>query len=97
MDDLFRLIGLVLPDTEAMLRLKVVFGGICGLGAGLLFMASGLDGSLAWGAMMAACGITLIGIAYLSAVRAARRGATDQEKRTGPRAPADPSRRGTCS
>jgi hypothetical protein len=82
MDDLFRLIGLVLPDTGAMIRLKVVFGGICGLGAGLLFMASGLDGSLAWGGMMAACGIALIGIASLGATHAARRAATDQERPT---------------
>jgi hypothetical protein len=82
MDDLFRLIGLVLPDTATMLRLKVVWGGICGLGAGVLFMTSGLDGSLAWGGMMAACGITLIGTASLSASRAARRAAAEQKRPT---------------
>jgi hypothetical protein len=43
MDELFQLLGLVLPDTATMLRLKVAFGGICGLGAGVLYMASGLD------------------------------------------------------
>jgi hypothetical protein len=80
MDDLFRLIGLMLPDTDVMLRLKVVFGGICGLGAGLLFIASGLDGSLAWGGMMAACGIALIGMAYLSATRTARRAEAGRER-----------------
>jgi hypothetical protein len=79
MDDLFRLIGLMLPDTGVMLQLKVAFGGICGLGAGLLFMASGLDGSLVWGGMMAACGIALIGISALSATHAARRAPRDQQ------------------
>jgi hypothetical protein len=43
-DELFRLLGLALPDTPMIIRLKVAFGGICGLGAGLLFMASGLEG-----------------------------------------------------
>ena len=74
MDELLRLIGLALPDTAAILRIKVAFGGFCGLGAGVLFMASGLDGSLAWGALMAVCGIVLIGVAVRSAVRVGERG-----------------------
>jgi hypothetical protein len=82
MDDLFRLIGLMLPDTWEMLRLKVIFGGICGLGAGLLFMATGLDGSLAWGGLMAACGIALIGIASRSIAREARRASAGRERPT---------------
>jgi hypothetical protein len=77
MDDLFRLIGLVLPDTGVMLRLKVVFGGICGLGAGLLFMTSGLAGAVPWGGLMAACGIALIVIASRGANRADRLSAAD--------------------
>jgi hypothetical protein len=76
-DDLSRLIGLVLPDTGVMLRLKVVFGGLCGLGAGLLFMTSGLEGSIARGGLMAACGIALIGIVWRSATRTTRRAAAD--------------------
>jgi hypothetical protein len=80
MDELFRLLGLVLPDTPTMLRLKVAFGGLCGLGAGLLFLASGLDGSLAWGASMAACGLALIGIAARGLARGAGREAAEQEK-----------------
>lgn len=58
-DGLCRSCGAALPNTATILRLKVAFGGICGVGAGLLFMASGPDGSLAWGALMAACSIVL--------------------------------------
>ena len=79
MDELFRLLGLALPDTPKVLWLKVAFGGICGLGAGLLFMASGLDGALARGAMMAACGLALIGIAARGFARAARRATAERE------------------
>jgi hypothetical protein len=80
MDELFRLLGLALPDTATILRLKVAFGGMCGLGAGLLFMASGLDGSLAWGALMAACGLALIGIAVRGFAHAAGREAAERER-----------------
>src|SRR5207302_8185077 len=40
------LIGLVLSDTYTELRLKILAGGVCGLGAGILFAMSGLEGSL---------------------------------------------------
>jgi hypothetical protein len=49
MEMLFDLIGLALPDTPTMFRLKLAVGGICVLGAGLLFMLTGLGGSLIWG------------------------------------------------
>src|SRR5262249_36304752 len=90
MDELLRLIGLALPDTATMLRLKIVFGGICGLGAGLLFMASGLDGSLVRGALMAACGIVLIGVALCGSARSSRRGAGEGEGPPCPRAARSP-------
>jgi hypothetical protein len=73
MDRLFHLIGLALPDTQTIFRLKVLFGGICGLGAGLLFMTSGLEGSVLWGGLIAACGFALIGITVRSHVREARK------------------------
>jgi hypothetical protein len=73
MDQLFQLIGLALPDTNVILRLKVLFGGICGLGAGLLFMTSGLEGSALWGSLMAACGFAVIGITIRSHAREARK------------------------
>jgi hypothetical protein len=80
MDELFQLLGLALPDTATILRLKVAFGGLCGVGAGLLFMASGLEGSLAWGASMAACGLALIGIAARCLARGAGREAAERER-----------------
>ena len=73
MDQLFQLIGLALPDTPAIFRLKVLFGGICGLGAGLLFMTSGLAGSVVWGGLMAACGFAMIGITVRSHTREAQK------------------------
>jgi hypothetical protein len=78
MDQLFQLIGLALPDTPAIFRLKVLFGGICGLGAGLLFMTSGLAGSVLWGGLMAACGFALIGITVRSHAREARKSAAER-------------------
>jgi hypothetical protein len=72
MDKLFELLGLALPDTRSIFRLKIIFGGICGLGAGLVYMLSGLDGSLLWGGLMAACGIALLGLAARSFTREAR-------------------------
>ena len=69
MDELIRLLGLALPDTAWIVRLKVVLGGICGLGAGLVFMASGLESSLTRGALMALCGLALIAITARSAAR----------------------------
>jgi hypothetical protein len=68
------LLGLVLPDTATVFPLKIVFGGISGLGAGLLFITSGLEGALTWGTLMAACGITLIGLGSRSLTRAVRAG-----------------------
>jgi hypothetical protein len=77
MDQLFQLIGLALPDTPVMFRLKVLFVGICGLGAGLLFMTSGLAGSVLWGGLMAACGFAIIGITVRSHAREARKRAAE--------------------
>jgi hypothetical protein len=78
MDQLFHLIGLALPDTPAIFRLKVLFGGIGGVGAGLLFMTSGLEGSVLWGGLMAACGFALIWITVRSQVREARKRAAER-------------------
>jgi hypothetical protein len=72
MEDLFRLIGLALPDTPVILRLKLTVGGLCGLGAGLLFMTTGLEGSLTRGGMIAACGLALIAIAARGGIRPTR-------------------------
>jgi hypothetical protein len=74
MEKLFALIGLALPDTATILRLKVlVAGGVGGVFAGVLFILSGVDGALAGGAAMAACGIMLIGITVRSWLREARK------------------------
>jgi hypothetical protein len=78
MDQLFHLIGLALPDTPTIFRLKVVFVGICGIGASLLFMTSGLEGSVLWGGLMAACGSALIGISVRSHVRESRKRAAER-------------------
>jgi hypothetical protein len=72
MDQLFHVIGLALPDTPVIFRLKVLFGGICGLAAGMLVMISGLEGSVLWGDLTAACGAALIGLTIRSHVREAR-------------------------
>jgi hypothetical protein len=73
MDELFQLLGLALPDTATIFRLKVVIGGLGGLVAGLLFMASGLEGALPRGAAIGACGLLLIGVAARSFAGARRR------------------------
>jgi hypothetical protein len=74
MDQLFHLIGLALPDSPAIFRLKVLLsGGIGGLGAGLLVMTSGLEGSVLRGGLIAACGFALIGITVRSHVREAQK------------------------
>ena len=78
MDQLFHLIGLALPDTPAIFRLKVLLCGIGGLGAGLLFMTSGLEGSVLWGGLIAACGFALIGITVRSHLREARTRAAER-------------------
>ena len=45
-----------MPETPTIFRLKVLFVGIYGLGAGLLFLTSGLEGSvLSGGLMVAGC------------------------------------------
>lgn len=73
MDNLFELIGLALPDTMTMLRLKVlVAGGVGGVLAGVLFITSGVDGAIVWGALIVACGITLIWLPVRSFLREAR-------------------------
>ena len=79
MNQLFHLIGLASPDTPAIFRLKVLlFGGIGGLEAGLLFMTSGLEGSVLWGGLIAACGFALIGITVWSHLREARTRAAER-------------------
>jgi hypothetical protein len=78
MDQIFHLIGLALPDTTAIFRLKVLVVGIGGLAAGLLFMTSGLEGSVLWGGLIAACGLTVIGITVRSYVREARKRTAEQ-------------------
>jgi hypothetical protein len=78
MDELFRLIGLALPDTPTIFRLKVLFVGIGSLWVGLLFMASGIEGSVLWGGLIAACGFALIGITVGTHAREARKRAEER-------------------
>jgi hypothetical protein len=78
MDQIFRLIGLALPDTPAVIRLKVLIVGIVGVVAGLWFMTSGLEGSVVWGGLIAACGFAMIGITVRSHSREARKAAAEQ-------------------
>jgi hypothetical protein len=78
MDQIFRLIGLALPDTPAIFRLKVLVVGIGGLVAGLLFMTSGLEGSVLWGGLIAACGFAVIGITVRSHACGARKNAAER-------------------
>jgi hypothetical protein len=78
MDQLLQLIGLALPDTPAIFRLKVLFAGICALAAGLLFATSGLPGSVLWGGLIVACGFAVIAITLRSHVRAARKLAAER-------------------
>jgi hypothetical protein len=66
MERLFELIGLALPDTPTILRLKVLVVGVGGVIAGVLFALSGVDGAIAGGALMVACGITLLAISVRS-------------------------------
>lgn len=66
---LFELIGLALPDTVTVFRLKVLVAGIVGLGMGLLFMRSGIEGSAFWGGAIAACGLALTAITVRNLVR----------------------------
>jgi hypothetical protein len=73
MDELLQLLGLALPDTPTILRLKVlVLGGLGAVTAGVLLMASGVEGTLALGAGMVACGAALIALPIRSFRRAAR-------------------------
>jgi hypothetical protein len=79
MDDLFRLIGIVLPDTPTLLRIKVlVAGGLGGLAAGITYMMTGLEGSLVRGALIATCGILMIAITVRSFHREAQKRAADE-------------------
>ena len=78
MDELFRLIGLALPDTPTIFRLKVLFVGIGSLWVGLLFMASGIEGSVLWGGLIAACGFALIGITVRGHVSEGRKKAAER-------------------
>jgi hypothetical protein len=67
MNELFELLGRALPDTPTIFRLKVLLaGGIGGLAAGLVYMGSGLDGSILRGGLIAACGVALIGLTIRS-------------------------------
>jgi hypothetical protein len=81
MDRLFHLIGLALPDTPTILRLKVlVAGGVGGVAAGLLFALSGVEGSITRGALMAICGLTVIGITFRSFLNEHRKNEADRAK-----------------
>src|SRR5262245_50576760 len=78
MDQFFQLIGLALPDTPVIFRLKVLLVGIGGAGAGMLFMTSGLAGSVLWGGAIAACGFGLIAITIQSFAGEARKRAVER-------------------
>jgi hypothetical protein len=79
MDKLFELIGLALPDTPTILRLKALLaGGVGGIGAGVMFMLSGVEGSLVWGAAMMICGLSVIGITVRSFVNEHRKYEADR-------------------
>jgi hypothetical protein len=67
MDKLFELIGLALPDTPTILRLKALLaGGVGGIGAGAAYLLSGVEGSLVGGAAMMICGLSVIAITVRS-------------------------------
>jgi hypothetical protein len=78
MDQLFEWIGLALPETWAVFRLKVLVAGVVGLGMGLLFMTSGIEGSIPWGGLIAACGFALTAIAVRSLVLEERKRAAER-------------------
>jgi hypothetical protein len=67
MDKLFELIGLALPDTPTILRLKALLaGGLGGIAAGVVFMLSGVEGSVVGGVAMMICGLSVISITVRS-------------------------------
>jgi hypothetical protein len=81
MDQLFQLLGLALPDTATVLRLKVLLaGGVGGVVAGVLLMASGVEGTLAPGAAIAACGVALVVLPIRSFLREARQQEAERAK-----------------
>jgi hypothetical protein len=63
MNSLIALLGLV-PNTSAILRVKFAIVGVGALMAGLIFMASGIDGSILRGGLIAACGVGLLSLAF---------------------------------
>jgi hypothetical protein len=73
MENLFRLIGLAIPETSAMFRLKILVAGLCGIVAGVVLTLSGVDGMFLHGASIAACGAALAGLAVRSLIREERR------------------------
>jgi hypothetical protein len=78
MDQLFHLIGLALPDTPTLFRLKVLVVGMACLGMGLLFTTSGIEGSVLRGGPIAACGFALTAITVRRHVREARKRAAER-------------------
>jgi hypothetical protein len=96
MDKLFELIGLALPDTPTILRLKALLaGGVGGIAAGVLYLLTGVEGSVVGGVAMMVCGLTVIGITVRSFVNehrkyeadriAARRQREEEARRTSER------------
>jgi hypothetical protein len=65
MNRIIDLLGM-LPNTSALFRMKVAVVGLGALMAGLSFMASGIEGSILRGGLMAACGAVLLGVVSMS-------------------------------
>ena len=78
MDQLFHLIGLALPDTPTIFRLKVLVVGVACLGMGLLFTTSGIEGSVLRGGLIATCGFALTALTVRSHSREARKRAAER-------------------
>jgi hypothetical protein len=78
MEHLFQLIGLALPDTPTIFRLKVLVVGVACLGMGLLFTTSGIEGSILRGGLIAACGFALTAIAVRGLVLEGRKRAAER-------------------
>jgi hypothetical protein len=49
-----------------VIRLKLLIAGFCALVAGPWLMASGIDGSMARGGLISACGVALIAVVLFS-------------------------------
>jgi hypothetical protein len=61
MNRIFDLLALV-PNTSAVFRAKLAIAGVGAVWAGIAFMASGIEGAILRGGLIAACGALLLGL-----------------------------------